>query len=102
MTVSLDNLAAHTLPNRHELGQNQVLLGHTAGLSHGGSGHTSWHCRTCDTVVYGPPMAKHCTAMEAPAGVRLSNRVAGAKTCPARMTSPKCRLTGVSRRTAVE
>src|SRR6478672_9670633 len=22
-------------------------------LGHGGGGHTSWHCRGCDTVVYG-------------------------------------------------
>jgi hypothetical protein len=45
---------------------------HTAGcLGHGG-GHTIWTCRTCDTVVYGPPMAKHCTALNGPAAVRIS------------------------------
>ena len=33
----------------------------------------SWHCRTCDAVTYGPPLAKHCTALEGPAAVRISN-----------------------------
>ena len=40
-------------PNGHQLGPNQVLVGHVACLGHGG-GHTSSHCRTCDAVVYGP------------------------------------------------
>src|SRR5258705_13043463 len=43
-------------PNGHNLGPNQVLVGHVVCLGHGGGGHTSWHCRTCDAVVYGPPM----------------------------------------------
>jgi hypothetical protein len=38
-------------PNGHRLGPNQVLVGHVACLGHGGGGHTSWHCRTCDAVV---------------------------------------------------
>ncbi len=54
-------------PNGHSLGPNQVLVGHVACLGHGGGGHTRWHCRTCDDTVYGPPMAKHCTAIEGPA-----------------------------------
>jgi hypothetical protein len=41
-------------PNGHTLGPNQVLVGHVACLGHGGGGHTSWHCRTCEAVVYGP------------------------------------------------
>ena len=43
-------------PNGHQLGPNQVLVGHVACLGHGG-GHTSWHCRTCNAVVYGPLIA---------------------------------------------
>ena len=35
--------------NGHDLGPNQVLVGHVACLGHGGGGHTSWHCRTCDS-----------------------------------------------------
>jgi hypothetical protein len=35
-------------PNGHSLGPGQVLVGHVACLGHGGGGHTSWHCRTCD------------------------------------------------------
>ena len=58
-------------PNGHTLGPNQVLVGHQACLGHGG-GHTSWHCRTCDAVVYGPPMNKDCTALDGPAAVRIS------------------------------
>ena len=38
-------------PNGHQLGPNQALVGHVACLGHGGGGHTSWHCRTCDAVV---------------------------------------------------
>jgi hypothetical protein len=30
--------------------------GHVACLGHGAGGHTSWHCRTCDAVVYRPPL----------------------------------------------
>ena len=26
-----------------------------------------WTCRTCDATVYGPPLAKHCTALDGPA-----------------------------------
>lgn len=60
-------------PNGHPLGANQVLVGHVACLGHGGGGHTSWHCRTCDAVVYGPLLNTHCTALEGPAAVRISN-----------------------------
>jgi hypothetical protein len=59
-------------PNGHPLGPNQVLVGHVACLGHGGGGHISWHCRTCDAVVYGPPLNTHCTALEGPAAVRIS------------------------------
>jgi hypothetical protein len=45
--------------------------GHVACLGHGG-GHTSWHCRTYDAVVYGPPLNTHCTTLEGPATVRTS------------------------------
>src|SRR5215213_834363 len=61
-------------PNGHTLGPNQVLVGHMACLGHGGGGHTSWHCRTCDAVVYGAPMAAHCSALDEPATVRLPSR----------------------------
>jgi len=61
-------------PNGHPLGPNQVLVGHVACLGHGGGGHTSWHCRTCDAVVYGPPMNTHCSALNGPATVRLSTQ----------------------------
>jgi hypothetical protein len=61
-------------PNGHPLGANQVLVGHVACLGHGGGGHTSWHCRTCDAVVYGPALNTHCTALEGPAAVRISTQ----------------------------
>jgi hypothetical protein len=60
-------------PNGHILGPNQVLVGHVACLGHGG-GHTSWHCRTCDAVVYGPPLNTHCKTLDGPATVRISTR----------------------------
>src|SRR5262245_19801280 len=54
-------------PNGHPLGPNQVLVGHVACLGHGGGDHPSWHCRTCDAVVYGPPTNTHCRALVGPA-----------------------------------
>jgi hypothetical protein len=60
-------------PNGHPLGPNQVLVGHVACLGHGGVGHTSWHCRTCDQTIYGPPLNVHCSALDGPATVRISN-----------------------------
>src|SRR6476619_4480633 len=59
--------APRRCPNGHPLGPNQVLVGHVACLGHGGGGHTSWHCRTCDAVVYGPPLNTHCTTLDGPA-----------------------------------
>ncbi len=60
-------------PNGHQLGPNQVLVGHVACLGHGG-GHITWTCRTCDQTVYGPPLNTHCTALEGPAAVRISTQ----------------------------
>jgi hypothetical protein len=60
-------------PNGHRLGAGQVLVGHEACLGHG-SGHYTWTCRTCDATVYGPPRGEHCTALDGPAAVRISNR----------------------------
>jgi len=53
-------------------GRIKSSSGMSPALEHGGGGHTSWHCRTCDAVVYGPPLAKHCTALEGPAAVWIS------------------------------
>src|SRR3954451_15637173 len=58
-------------PNGHTLGANQVLVGHVACLGHGGGGHTTWTCQTCDQTVYGPPLNSHCLR-------RQSDRAAGA------------------------
>jgi hypothetical protein len=60
-------------PNGHQLGAGRCLVGYQACLGHGG-GHTTWTCRTCEAIVYGPPMNTHCTALEGPAAVRLSSR----------------------------
>jgi len=59
-------------PNGHTLGPNHVLVGHQACLGHGG-GHTTWTCRTCDATVYRPPLNSHCTTLDGPAVVRISN-----------------------------
>ena len=58
-------------PNGHPLGPGQVLVGHVACLGHGG-GHTTWTAAPA-TPVYGPPLNTHCTALEGPAAVRISN-----------------------------
>ena len=56
----------------HTLGPDQVLVGHHACLGHGGE-HTTWACRTCDQTVYGPALNTHCTALDGPGTVRISN-----------------------------
>jgi len=66
--------APRRCPNGHLLGPGQVLVGNVACLGHGGGGHTSWHCRTCDATVYGPPLGGHCTALIGPASVRISTK----------------------------
>ena len=60
-------------PNGHRLGPGEVLVGHVVCLGHGGGGHTSWHCRTCDQTVYGPPLNTHCMTLDGPATVRISS-----------------------------
>jgi hypothetical protein len=59
-------------PNGHQFVANQVLVGHQTCLGHGGGGHTTWTCRTCDQTVYGPPPNTHCTVLDGPAAVRIS------------------------------
>ena len=60
-------------PNGHPLGANQVLVGHVACPDHGGGGHTCWHCRTCDAVVYGTAAQQALHILDGPAVVRISN-----------------------------
>jgi hypothetical protein len=50
-------------PNGHRHGPGDVLVSHQACLGHGG-GHTTWTCRTCDQMVYGPPVNTHCTCLD--------------------------------------
>ena len=61
-------------PNGHLFGPGAVLVGHVACLGHGGGGHTIWHLPKLRRDGYGPPLAKHCTALEGPASVRITNR----------------------------
>lgn len=56
--------------NGHQLGGGQVLVGHLACMGHGGGGHTTWTCRTCDATTYGPALNTHCTVLNGPAAVR--------------------------------
>ena len=51
-----DRPPTDAMPQRPPPRPNQVLVGHAACLGHGGGGHTSWHCRNCDALVYGPPL----------------------------------------------
>jgi hypothetical protein len=50
----------------HPLGPGQVLVGHIACMGHGGGGHTTWACQTCDDTVYGPPLNTHCKVHTGP------------------------------------
>ena len=49
-------------PNGHTLGAGQVLVR---------------ICRQCDATVYGPPFNTHCTCLDGPATVRISNIALG-------------------------
>jgi hypothetical protein len=57
-------------PNRHQLGPGEVRVGYQACL-----GHTTWTCRQCDATIYGPPLNTHCSTLDGPATVRISNTV---------------------------
>ncbi|MCG7593723.1 hypothetical protein [Mycobacterium sp. PSTR-4-N] len=57
--------------NLHPLGPQQVLVGHLACTTHRG-GHTTWTCRDCDVVIYGPPIDPLCSVLNGPAAVRNS------------------------------
>lgn len=57
----------------HVLEPGHFQVGHVACHGHGGGGHTTWHCEQCPRVeppVYGPPLGKHCTLLQAAAAVR--------------------------------
>lgn len=52
--------------NGHWLGPQMVLVGHAAcGCGHRG-GHTTWTCRECDDVTYGPPLGAECSIRTGP------------------------------------
>lgn len=67
-------LAPARCPNGHELGAGQVIVGHAVCVGHGGGGHTTWTCLACDALVFGPQLAPHCSILDGPAAVRISNR----------------------------
>jgi hypothetical protein len=59
--------AAAPLPQRRRFRPGSGARRHVACLGHGGGGHTKWRCVACpqdEPPVYGPPLAKHCTALE--------------------------------------
>ena len=60
------------LPERAPASPESSPGGHVACLGYGGGEHTTWHCRTCDAVIYGPPLNTHCTALEGRAAVQIS------------------------------
>ena len=52
-------------PNGHRLGPGEVLVGHQVCLGHGGG-----------QTVYGPPLNTHCSCLDGPAVVHISNATA--------------------------
>ena len=50
----------------HWLGPQRVLVGHAACSCGGRGGHTTWTCRECDDVTYGPTLAAACTIRTGP------------------------------------
>ncbi len=73
--LAFTDTPAHQGLTRSARKQYEAIRGHVAYLGHGGGGHTTWHCRTCDAVVYGPPLNVHCTALQGPAPFRVSSKV---------------------------
>ncbi|MEW2483551.1 hypothetical protein AB0876_28595 [Mycobacterium sp. NPDC049093] len=53
-------------PNGHQLGGHRVLVGHQPCNC---GGHTTWRCRECDAVIYGPPLSAGCRPLAGPATV---------------------------------
>lgn len=50
----------------HWLGPQRVLVGHAACSCGNRGGHTTWTCRECDDVTYGPPLSVACTIRNGP------------------------------------
>jgi hypothetical protein len=67
--------------NGQDLGTDRLLVGHEACLGHG-LGQTTWMCRACGVIVYGPPKGSHCAALDGPASVRISNITASSSEKP--------------------
>ena len=73
---SVDRQAPTHCPNGHELKPGNVLVGHQPRRGHG-AGHTIWHCLTCpreELLMYEPALGAHCTILNGPALVRISNQ----------------------------
>ncbi|TDP29850.1 hypothetical protein [Nocardia ignorata] len=47
-------------PAGHPLGPGQVLVGTLACLATPDGLHRTWACRSCDTVIYWPPITDKC------------------------------------------
>jgi hypothetical protein len=60
-------------PNGHPPARTKSSSDTSPASATAAGGHTSWHCRTCDALVYGSPLNTHCTALDGPAAVRISN-----------------------------
>lgn len=56
-------------PHGHPLGAGRVLVGHQP-CGCGRHGHTTWCCRECDAVIYGPAIDDACRALNGAAFVR--------------------------------
>src|SRR5262245_34296597 len=70
----MDHPTSEPLPEkRASVEPESSPRGHVAYLWTRRRGHASWHCRTCEAVVYGPSLNTHCAALEGPAVVRISN-----------------------------
>ena len=63
-------LAPKRCPNGHQLGRGRALVGHAPCGCDERGGHTSWRCRECDAVIYGPPLSAGCRPLAGPAAVR--------------------------------
>ena len=59
-------IAPSECTNGHPFGPQRSLVGHAACSCGNRGGHMTWACRTCDDVIYGPPLGPDCSIRTGP------------------------------------
>jgi hypothetical protein len=59
-------------PAGHEFGPGRVHVG-TAVCTGDGGRHQTWRCEECGEITFAPELGPHCSVLDGPAAVRISN-----------------------------